>query len=599
VPPRDPDARNAQERARLEEEAAAGSEVRRDLQFTDQLEASGITFHNRVVDDLKRRLKPVHYDHGNGIATADVDGDGLQDLYFTNQLGPNELWRNLGDGTFENFTDDTIAVEDRISVAASFADIDNDGDADLYVTTVRMGNLLFENDGSGRFSDISAQSGLDYVGHSSGAVFFDYDRDGLLDLLVVNVGVYTTDETGEGGYYVGFPDAFSGHLFPERAESSRLFHNEGRNTFVDTTAKLGLEDVSWSGDASAVDLSGDSFPDLYLANMQGDDQYYENIGGTQFVRRSRELFPKTPWGSMGVQFFDWDNDSDLDLFLTDMHSDMSENIRADREKMKSRMQWGEDTLRTEGRSIFGNAFFENQGNDRFAEISDRIGAENYWPWGLSVGDLNADGYQDAFLASSMSYPYRYGPNTVLLNERGERFLDAAFLVGVEPRRDAKEYIPWFDLDCADGDRAHELCRGHSSAITIWGTAGTRSSVLLDLDGDGDLDIVTNEFGDEPQVLVSDLSSRGEVHFLELSLEGTTSNRDALGAEIWVESSAGTQYRAHDGKSGYLSQSLQPLYFGLGAATSVDRIRVLWPSGKEQILRQDIPVNSRLEIREPS
>ena len=123
-----------------------------------------------------------------------MDGDGLTDIYFVNQVGGNQLWKNAGGGKFQDITAAAgVAVAGRVSVTASFADIDNDGDADLYVTTVRGGNMLFENDGRGRFRDISAASGLGYVGHSSGAVFFDYDRDGRLDLFLVNVGRYTTE----------------------------------------------------------------------------------------------------------------------------------------------------------------------------------------------------------------------------------------------------------------------------------------------------------------------------------------------------------------------------------------------------------------------
>ena len=164
-----------------------------DFQFSDQVRQSGIQFRHRCVDDGGRSYVTAHYDHGNGIAVADVDGDGRQDILFVSQVGGNELWRNLGGGKFENITDRAgVALAERIKVTASFADIDNDGDADLYVTTVRDGNVLLENDGHGNFRDITEGSGLGYVGHSSGAVFFDYDRDGLLDLFLVNVGIYTT-----------------------------------------------------------------------------------------------------------------------------------------------------------------------------------------------------------------------------------------------------------------------------------------------------------------------------------------------------------------------------------------------------------------------
>jgi hypothetical protein len=135
--------------------------------FTDQVSDSGIKFRNRVVEDAGITYKAVHYDHGNGIAVADVDLDGRYDIYFVNQVGANELWRNLGDGKFEDITEKAgVAAADRISVAAAMADIDNDGDPDLYVTSVRKGNLLFENQGNGQFKDISAESGLGHKGYS-------------------------------------------------------------------------------------------------------------------------------------------------------------------------------------------------------------------------------------------------------------------------------------------------------------------------------------------------------------------------------------------------------------------------------------------------
>src|SRR2546430_14903674 len=130
-------------------------------------------------------------------------------------------------------------------------------------TTVRHGNRLFETLGHGTFRDITAQAGVGYSGHSSGAVFFDYDGDGLLDLFVTNVGVYTSSTQGRGGYYVALEDAFSGHLHPERAEASILYHNLGGNRFKDVSREVGLVDKSWSGDATAVDLNDDGFPDLY------------------------------------------------------------------------------------------------------------------------------------------------------------------------------------------------------------------------------------------------------------------------------------------------------------------------------------------------
>src|SRR5215204_520491 len=190
-----------QRAAAAQTRAASNLTAFHDFRFTDHLVESGITFRHGIVADAAKTYKAVHYDHGNGLAVADVDGDGRLDVYFVNQVGGNELWRNLGGGRFEQITAAAgVAVPGKVSVSASFADIDNDGDADLYVTTVRGGNRLFENDGRGRFKDISAASGLNYVGHSSSAVFFDYDRDGKLDVFLVNVGRYTSNRIAGDGY---------------------------------------------------------------------------------------------------------------------------------------------------------------------------------------------------------------------------------------------------------------------------------------------------------------------------------------------------------------------------------------------------------------
>lgn len=572
-----------------------------DFRFDDRAPESGITFVNRTTDDSGKAYKPVHYDHGNGVAVADVDGDGVLDVFFTTQLGSNELWRGLGGGEFDNITGVAIRLTDKISVSAAFADIDNDGDPDLYVTTVNAGNHLFENDGSGNFVDITSKSGLGHVAHSSGATFFDYNNDGKLDLFLSNVGVYTGEETGPGGYAIGFNDAFAGHLKPEeRDEPNLLFENQGGNRFTDVSRKVGLIDTSWSGDATPIDVNEDGWQDLYILNMQGHDQYYENEGGKRFVRKSREVFPKTPWGSMGIKVFDYDNDGDMDVFVTDMHSDMSENIGLEREKLKSRMQWPESLLQSDGNSIFGNAFFRNEGDGTFTEVSDELGVENYWPWGYSIGDLNADGYDDIFIASSMNFGFRYGVNSVLLNDRGLRFRDAEFILGVEPRRNRRTARPWFYLDCPGEDFGNSYCEDNAliDPAVFWGALGSRSAVIFDVDQDGDLDILTAEFHDRPMLLISNLTERKQVRYLEIDLEGSASNRDGLGAVVRVTAGGKTYTKVHDGKSGYLSQSLIPLYFGLDTASVVDRIEVTWPSGVVQTLAGPVQTNQRLELTEP-
>ncbi len=611
------------ERAKQQRERVVHTSILLDFRFTDRRSASGITFVNRVVDDATRDYKAVHYDHGTGLAVADVDGDGLTDIYFVSQLGSSELWKNLGNGRFSDMTDGAgLRLPDIVAVGASFADTDNDGDADLFVTTVRHGNRLFENTG-GTFRDISAAAGVAYVGHSSGATFFDYDRDGRLDLFVSNVGGYTTEQKGRGDYYVALTDAFEGHLHPDRSETSILYRNLGENRFEDVTRGVGLVDSSWTGDATAIDANDDGFLDLYVLNMQGKNRLWLNEAGKRFRDGTAEFFPRTPWGAMGVKAFDFDGNGHLDLLVTDMHSDMFVNLPPGDWIAEARKSdfWEAKPGMIVGRPaqfIFGNALFAKgdsvaRGRAPFKEVSDAVGVETYGPWGPSVDDLNADGWDDIFMASSMNFPYRYGINSVLMNQLGKGFMPNEFSLGVEPRLRGETEQEWYTLDCAGADRGHlscgkcrepnaaaQGCRGDPNGrLTMMAARGTRAAVIFDLDNDGDLDIVTNEFNAAPQVFVSNLITRRRINFIKVRLRGTKSNRQGIGAEVTLVLPDGRRVlKVNDGKSGYLSQSALPLYFGLAHLKEGSSLEVRWPSGARQTVQGPLRAGSTVEVVEP-
>ena len=600
--------------------SAASISAPHNFQFADGVDASGITARLVNSMDLGKYYKATHYDHGTAVAVADVDGDGALDLFFVNQAAPNALYRNLGGGRFEDITARAgVAVGDRACVGASFADIDNDGDADLFVTAVREGNLLFLNDGHGTFTNVTANAGVAGTGgHSSGSVFFDYDGDGLLDLFVTNVGKYTLEERYPGGLWRSFGDAFAGHLHPERSEVSILYHNVGGARFANVTTPSGLVHSAWSGDATAFDYDADGRPDLYVPSMQGHDELWQNHGGGRFEKISRTIFPATPWGAMGVKVLDWNGDGQLDLFVTDMHTDMATTLLPEEEKKKHdpATMFPPRFLGTDGNHVLGNALFTNRGGGKFDELSDAANVETGWPWGPSAGDLNADGWPDLFIGAGMNYPFRYAGNNVLLNDGGKRFADAEFILGVEPRREVTQ--PWFELDCDGSDVMQDICQGEirphmtndlrspsergqvaarHGLVTVWAARASRSAVIADLDNDGDLDVVTNNYGGVPQVLMSDLASRGPVHFLTVQLVGQRSNRDAIGAVVTVQAGGRAQVQVNDGKSGYLAQSVMPLYFGLGTATQADVIKVTWPTGREQVVRESLQSGNKVVIRE--
>ena len=588
--------------------------------FTDRLDASGIRFKHGASVDIGKYYRAAHYDHGTAVAVADVDGDGLLDVYFVNQLGKSALYRNLGGGRFEDITDRAgVGIGDRACVGASFADIDNDGDPDLFVTCVREGNILFRNDGHGKFTNITKEAGVaGSGGHSSGAVFFDYDGDGLLDLFVTNVGKYTGDVRGPDGLWLAFGDAFAGHLHPERFETSILYHNVGGGRFEDVTAASGLLHRAWSGEATAFDYDADGRPDLFVTTMQGHSDIWRNAGAGRFENRGRQVFPATPWGAIGAKVFDWNGDGLQDLYVTDMHTDMSSDLRPEDERKKHdpKTMFPQRFLGTDGNHILGNALYTNLGGGRFEDRSDAANVETGWPWGPSVGDLNADGWPDIFVAAGMNYPFRYHGNDVLLNEGGKRFVNAEFTLGIEPR--PRMVRPWFELDCDGPDDSHDICQGEVAPVTtgfrqtpeergkqvarhgivtVWAARASRSSALFDLDGDGDLDIVTNNYGDVPQVFISNLAQRGPVHFLKLRLVGTRSNRDGVGALVTVRAAGRSQVQLNDGKSGCLAQSVMPLYFGIGTATQAESVTVKWPTGKNQTVRGPLRSGTTVVVKE--
>jgi enediyne biosynthesis protein E4 len=284
---------------------------------------SGITFQmNFLPTEQGERFKFNLYDHGCGVAVGDYDGDGHDDLYFLNQLGANALFRNKGDGTFTDVTEQAgVALDDRICVGATFADYDNDGRQDLYVTSTRGGNVLFRNLGGGRFDYVTEEADLTLVAHSQTAAFFDYDKDGFLDLFVSNTAQWTLDQFDDKlDYYPGVENI--GRLATAPKEHNVFYRNNGDGTFTDVTRAAGLEGEGWGGDVAVFDFDGDGWLDLLVTNMFGASQLYRNDGAGAFDDVTRVALQRTPWGAIGAKVFDHDNDGKLDLFIVDMHSDM-------------------------------------------------------------------------------------------------------------------------------------------------------------------------------------------------------------------------------------------------------------------------------------
>src|SRR5215831_10068251 len=271
--------------------------------FHEEAEEAGITFKMTfLAAEQGENFKGNLYDHGCGVAIADFDGDGYDDIYFTNQFGRNALYRNNKDGTFTDVTEKAgVGVGDRVCVAAVFADTRNNGRQDLYITSTRGGNLFFRNQGDGTFKEATKEAGLDHIGHSQGALFFDYDNDGYLDLLVTNTAEWTLDYDAQRHYYPG-KSLFEGDLLTKSPkEWNILYHNNGDGTFTDVTAKSGLKGRGWSGDATILDYDDDGHPDVFIASMFGPSQLYRNNGDGTFTDVTRKVLGRTSCGGTGAR----------------------------------------------------------------------------------------------------------------------------------------------------------------------------------------------------------------------------------------------------------------------------------------------------------
>jgi len=539
----------------------------------DETAAAGIHFvHQRPTFDTKiAGVEPHVAALGASVSVTDFDGDGRPDLYFTNSRfgAPNALYRNRGDGTFEDVAASAGVADlnrpgEGVSMGAVWGDFDNDGREDVIV--YRYGYLaLFRNVDGKRFEDVTAQAGLRQWVNSNGAIWIDYDRDGLLDLYVtayfrsdIDLWHLTTTRIMHNSFE-----------FATNGGKNLLFHNRGGGKFEDVTDALGVGSTRWTLAAGSADFNGDGWPDIYLANDYGPEELYLNDHGRHFTLSNAGLESESKSG-MSVTLGDAFNRGRVDAFVTNI---------------------SERGYLFQNNNLRLNQMAESK---RFRNVAEGAIADAGWAWGAQFGDFNNDGANELFVANGFisadrNRNYWYAMSKIA-GANSRLFEDAATwpafgnasLSGYEPSRVYlnRGVAGWVDVASRVG--ATDLYDG-------------RAVALADLSNRGAVDvIVANQ--NQPAILYRDYPDSTS-HWIELKLVGTRSNRSAIGAEVLLEATNLTQRRVVDGGSGFASQNDRRVHFGLGAREWVDRIVIQWPSGTTQVLQRPA-IDRILTVTEP-
>lgn len=528
-----------------------------EVHFKDVTDRSGIQFKH--FDNV--RGKKIAEDMGSGVAWVDYNNDGWEDLFLVNYSAPvgaadeelqnsyviSKLYRNNGDETFTDVSEEA-GLDLRVrGMGTAWADYNNDGWIDCLVTTFGE-NHLFRNNGNGTFTEVSNESNIGGMeAFWAGASWGDYNRDGFIDLYIAGYVDYFDIPIDESMADLQEPPSINPSVFePVR---NLLYRNNGDGTFTEVAEEAGVANPDGRSLQSAwIDVNNDMLPDLYVTNDVSDNMLYLNMGDGTFMNISYPAKIADYRGSMGLAVGDWNGDEDLDFFIS--HWIAQENALYDN-------LWGETGSE-------GMIFFKDE--------SDRLGlgqsSLKYVGWAASFIDIENNGRPDLFVVN--------GHTNQVLNEtlKLEGMNDQLYL-------NLNNEEGFYEISEIAGDYFKEKYVG-------------RGGAAADFNNDGFLDLfILNHNG--PGILLKN-QTKVQNNWLQVQLEGTESNRAALGSKIRLVSESGVQIRQLGSQGSYLSQNSLTEHFGLHTDAIVDSLSIIWPTGMETVLT-GIDVNQKILVRE--
>ncbi len=550
---------------------------------------TGIEFKNTIIenDTLNYFEFPYMY-MGGGVSIGDINNDGLSDIYLTGNITSNKLYLNKGNMRFEDITDTSgVGGDNRWYTGTTMVDINNDGWLDIYVCvsgkSSNTKNQLFINNQDNTFTESAAQYGIDDQSNSIQATFFDYDKDGFLDLFVGNYPLVSVSQGNE--YY------HSKMIDNKYADSGHLYKNNGDNTFSDVTEKTGVHNFGLTLGVVASDLNNDGWQDLYVSNdFNVPDYFYLNNADGTFREVVKESTQNISMFGMGVDVGDFSNDGLLDIIQVDMTPEDHKRSKTNMASMSPESFYKAVDLgfhyQYMQNSLQLNNGIRNDGVPIFSNISRIAGiATTDWSWGSLFTDLDNDGWKDIVITNGMK-------RDVNNNDANQKMIASPF--GNVKKQEYQLY-PSTPIDNYVFKNKGDFTFIKVNDLWNISKEGFSNGVSYgDLDNDGDLDVVLNNLDSTASVFENKTEDANQ-NYIRIKLKGPKQNPFGLNTKVKIRSNLGEQFQELTLTRGFQSSVEPILHFGLGKDQTINEIQIAWPNNKRQTFK-NVGVNQLLEVK---